>query len=104
MDHSQYLTQLLVVAGGLLQWFRADKRFDDRIYATIAVGLAVAAHLLVANYAQDARSLVIATIAALPQSLIPVLGGTQLVSTAANLAVHSGMRRESPAVPVTNSK
>jgi putative heme iron utilization protein len=104
VDYSQYLPQLLVGAGAALQWARADKRFDDRIYAAVAVGLAVLAHLLVANYAQDARMLVISIIAALPQSLIAVLGGTGAVSVLSNIAVKSGFNPQSPAVPVTNSK
>jgi len=104
MDYTQYLPQLLVAAGGLLQWVRADKRFDDRVYAAIAVGLVIIAHLLVADYAQNARLLLLATLSALPQSLIAVLGGTQAVSTLSNLAVKGGCNPGSPAIPVTNSK
>jgi hypothetical protein len=104
MEYAQYLPQLLVASGALLQWARADKRFDDRVYAAIAVGLAVLAHLLVANYHQDVRLLAISIIAALPQSLISVLGGTGAVSVLSNIAVKSGFNPQSPAVPVTNSK
>ena len=104
MDLTQYLPQLLVGAGAVLQFIRADKRFDDRIYAAVAVVLGIGAHLLVADYSQPVRLLVVATFAALPQSLIPVLGGTGAVSVAANIAVKYGLNPSSPAVPVTNSK
>jgi hypothetical protein len=102
--YAQFLPQLLVVFGGALQWARADKRFDDRWYAAVAVGLAITAHLLVADYGTDIRLFVLSTLAALPQSIIPVLGGTQMVSTLSNLAVRSGADSAHPAVPVTNSK
>lgn len=104
MDYTQFLPGLLVTLGGALQWFRAAKRFPEPVYAAIAVALAIAAHLLVADYSVGWRLLALSTLTALPQSLIWVLGGTQGVSTLANLAVKAGAPVAHFAVPVTDSK
>ena len=104
MDYTTYLPQLLLVAGAALQWARADRRFADSTYALTAVVLALTAHLLVANYAADFRSLILSTLVSLPQSIGVVLAGTGAVSVLSNIAVTAGLDPTHPAVPVTNSK
>jgi hypothetical protein len=104
MDYAAYLPNLLLLAGGLLQWLRAARKFTEYTYVGIAVSLTLACFFLTADYTHPFRQVVLDGLSGLWPNLRQVLSGTAVVSVAANLAALAGAPKGSFAVPVTNSK
>lgn len=110
-DLKSYVGPLLVIMGVALQFIvRARKSNNELVYAGWAVGLCTLVYVLTGWPFHEAWN--VAIVKGLvwlgdptEGALIRVLGGTQLTSVVANMAVSTGkINAASAMVPVTDSK
>jgi hypothetical protein len=102
----EHLPKLLLGAGGLLQFMRANGKINDWWYGGSAIASCVVLWALIHGVPGD-RADIVTLLAWLvdPTTLPVVLGGTFLVSKTANVvAMIPNVNASNPLVPVTNSK